>query len=195
MLNPNTFKWSKSKQFEVINEIIKKYPTGNDFKNALLTSKNKKLISIAQTIPDDMTRYQYVDYLQYVFIKYNPTGRFLTTLLSGIGLGILANYLGVYFSLQPNFNSENIANKIGNAAIDTFAFNDPLKTIKSDIHNQALKAGTIGGLASVGAGLGGSALTNSIWKWRDDKVQKNIEDLKKTNNKITLNYMYHKGLL
>ena len=195
MLKPTKYNFSKTKQLNAIQKIIEKYPTGDDFKKALLESNNAKLIALANTIPDGMTRYQYVDFLQYVFVRYSSYGKFLGTILSGIGLGILSNYLGIYFGVKSDLDKKSITHRIADGVADTITLNDPLKTFKSDMYREGIKNGTIGALSGIAGGICGAAATNSIWNWHDNNVQKKIEDLKKTNNKITLNYMYNKGLL
>jgi len=195
MLNPVTYKFSKSKQLEAIKKIVQEYPTGNDFKKALLSSDNKKLTALAQTIPDNMSRYQYIDFLQYVFIKYNGHGKFLSTILSGIGLGILANYLGVYLGVTNDLDKKSVAHRISDSISDMANLDSPLTTLKNDIYKNGLKNGIIGAASGIAGGIGGAAATNSILNWRDNNIQKEIENLKKTNNKTTLNYMYNRGLL
>ena len=90
----NTIKtWSKSKQADMIAEIVSKYPTAKDFKNAVLQSGDNKSKALVQSMDENMPREQYVNFLQYMFVKHSKTGKILANSLVGLGIGAGLAYL------------------------------------------------------------------------------------------------------
>lgn len=84
--------WSKSGQYNAIEQIVKKYPSPAAFKKAVMASGDKKSIKLIQALDDKAPRNDYIDFLQNVFTKYSSTGKHLLSGLAGVGIGAAAAY-------------------------------------------------------------------------------------------------------
>ena len=86
-------KWTKGGQASAIEQIVSKYPTAAQFKNAILANGDTRSKALVSSLDPNMTREQYIDFLQHVFVKYSTTGKTLASALTGLGLGALTSYL------------------------------------------------------------------------------------------------------
>jgi len=85
--------WGKGGQYNAINQIIQKYPSPRDFKNAVRQSGDKKSMQLINSLDDNAPRNDYVDFLQNVYMKYSSTGKHLLSGLAGLGIGAAVGYL------------------------------------------------------------------------------------------------------
>ena len=85
--------WSKTKQANAIEQIVRTYPTAAQFKRAIMTSGDEKSKQLVKNMDENMSDDQYVDFLQYVFVKHSTIGKTLATALAGLGIGALTSYL------------------------------------------------------------------------------------------------------
>lgn len=84
--------WTYKKQYKLIQEILKYYPTFKDFKKAVYKSGDKKLYNDIKNINSNIDHNTYIDILRTFIIKYSITGKLLSSILTKIGLGFLASY-------------------------------------------------------------------------------------------------------
>lgn len=171
MLDNQKVYWRKSAQVEIIRQIVKRYPTAKDFKQALLDSNKAKLIDLAKSIDENMDRYQYIDYLQHVFVKYSETGKFLTSILSGIGLGFLIQFITLGGYLNNKYNLSNNA--------DIFGKTNLVSDYLSSPRALAAKSGTSMLAGQVLGGIAGGATVNHILSNKEKEQQKIIDYMKK----------------
>lgn len=100
ILNPKT-KWTYTGQYNIIKQILEKYPTAKDFKNAVINTNNKKAINIIESLPDNCPKKEYIDFLQKIYIKYSNVGKFLLAL----GIGSITSTIMSY-ALRNKHDSE-----------------------------------------------------------------------------------------
>lgn len=84
--------WSKSGQVNAINELVSKYPSPKQFKDAVKKNGDKKSIQLIQSLPDNASRNDYIDFLQTVFTKYSTLGKNMLSAAAGVGIGAAAAY-------------------------------------------------------------------------------------------------------
>jgi len=100
--------WSKSNQVNAINELVLKYPTAKQFKNAVIRNGDRKSIELIQNLPDNASRSDYVDFLQSAFTKYSTIGKNILSAAAGVGIGAATAYAAgkaVDASTSPRTNS------------------------------------------------------------------------------------------
>jgi len=205
MNNLNSIKtWSKSKQANIISDIVSKYPTARDFKMAVLKNGDDKSRSLVQNMDEKMSREQYIDFLQYMFVKHSSTGKILLNSLVGLGLGAgLAYLLGkeaqsrarnYQISKETNTHydplkgevdvSKSNLNDIKNSNVGKLA-----DQVSQDLSNNPITSSTVNSIKNSNAGqfvrnvahdLGNKPLTTaSFIKSLRSQLPDNITDLAK----------------
>ena len=197
--------WGKGNQYNAIRMILDKYPSPKDFKNAVLQTGDKKSLQLIQSLDDNASRSDYVDFLQNVFTKYSSTGKHLLSGLAGVGIGAAVGYLAGNAvkprnqqDIYQDFNNrDNIVNSVGhitnkglvaagdslaylsNGKLGTGIFNAGAPGWYNDLggasFNNIRGAQVLGGAAGAGVGALGA---HGIQSWRQKKIQDQIEALK-----------------
>ena len=161
--------WSKTKQANAIEQIVKTYPTAAQFKRAIMTTGDEKSKQLVKNMDENMSEEQYIDFLQYVFVKHSTVGKTLATALAGLGLGALTSYLlakpadeyGTVMGVKKA-TGVDLRGASGNRLVRAMASNDP-DAVKNSAFGKGL-AEIEPELRQFGSDIGAGKLKNVISK-------------------------------
>lgn len=112
--------WTYKKQYQIIKEILKYYPTFKDFKKAVYKNGDDKLKDTIKNINTNIDRNTYINVLRTLVVKYSLTGKLLSGFLGKLGLAFLFSYISTELAKKTVNNAAEMSGDYG----DTSTFSD-----------------------------------------------------------------------